>query len=524
MTSCNHDAVIQTARDALQAKQSALVHGLYAWDPQYDRMLREDECRRQTALVNAGYAVRVACTVETVRSFLKFHSDSQKQVVILGAGLDVLGLWASLFAETVVVEIDLPSVAKEKTDMIKTKHSQLFAVSSNYPMRSSYRIKKSGKDNFHVVAADLNDVEALDLEMEKCLDRMLPTLVVSELVLAYLDEPVGQLLAWCKSSLCQHDQSVMFAFEPVGFTREETTLASYTDLYHSHFEQKLQGGKTETSSSFRTVGSSGVDCEAAFLSAGFESAMVCRAGAAAEQLLARLNTRVYQTKDVFDEHVALSLHLESYAIVRAFGKSRAANRLFRESLLSPVTPKQITRCNITFFISSLDIHDEGDFRDLFESTYDPYIPHHPTIGKMVKAALLNDLAPSLGIETSSSYMRHRYSQQGGEFLVAIGTEGGFLGGMAVRPYTKKEVRSRRLGKGPYIEIHRLLVRPQFCKLGIASELLCCVEDMYPSHGIIATCPTILMAANVFYKRRGFVIHREQPMRSLVMRTFLKSCP
>ena len=85
--------------------------------------------RRQTPLVNVGYAVRVACLLETVQRFIHFHQHQQAatrssiQIVILGAGLDVTGLWALLSSSSSssrirVVEVDLPEICEAKKQAI----------------------------------------------------------------------------------------------------------------------------------------------------------------------------------------------------------------------------------------------------------------------------------------------------------------------------------------------------------------------------------------------------------------------
>ena len=99
--------VAKTAQDALNAKQSA-VHNNHSIVPndssnssaQSNRDLYKDlldkmkigKIRRQTPLVNAGYATRVLALSSTILRFLQHLDDSQKKVnlVIIGAGLDVL--------------------------------------------------------------------------------------------------------------------------------------------------------------------------------------------------------------------------------------------------------------------------------------------------------------------------------------------------------------------------------------------------------------------------------------------------
>ena len=105
-------AVSRTAKDALQAKYSAVAIAGYQPDPTVSSKKKDDNdsyrfwlervavaanaTRRQTPLVNAGYAMRVTCLLDHIDTFLRFHHQQHRQVnlVVLGAGLDVTGLWA----------------------------------------------------------------------------------------------------------------------------------------------------------------------------------------------------------------------------------------------------------------------------------------------------------------------------------------------------------------------------------------------------------------------------------------------
>ena len=90
-------AVSRTAKDALQAKYSAVVLAGYKPAPSKpdddydattttttttttyrswleDMAIAANATKRQTPLVNAGYALRVACLLDQIDGFLRFHN------------------------------------------------------------------------------------------------------------------------------------------------------------------------------------------------------------------------------------------------------------------------------------------------------------------------------------------------------------------------------------------------------------------------------------------------------------------
>ena len=120
---CN-SSVSRTALDALHAKLSAISVGYVPVQyngTEYNDLLykisenvgnNEDEksikkqskvVRRQTPLVNAGYAIRVLVVSKALERFIRINTldndnniaSDDVNVVILGCGLDMLGLWAS---------------------------------------------------------------------------------------------------------------------------------------------------------------------------------------------------------------------------------------------------------------------------------------------------------------------------------------------------------------------------------------------------------------------------------------------
>jgi ribosomal protein S18 acetylase RimI-like enzyme/O-methyltransferase involved in polyketide biosynthesis len=159
-------AVVKTATDALHAKLSALVLGGY--EPMnrnfsvYSHALhkvvettmsstpssassfksgnnsllknvnskKRKLLRRQTPLVNTGYAIRMGIMSNMMERFLKnsaLVSSSRREVTIvqLGAGLDVAGIWALSvakalgFVQATLIELDCPAICRKKKQLLE---------------------------------------------------------------------------------------------------------------------------------------------------------------------------------------------------------------------------------------------------------------------------------------------------------------------------------------------------------------------------------------------------------------------
>jgi Leucine carboxyl methyltransferase len=181
--------IVRTATDALQAKYSAIVQAGYPILPKdakneddnndegrselrkatrssgalyrsllgtmsdYFRSLSPSPSpttpRRQTPLINLGYATRVATVLHHVDAFTAFYNSFYTvtavpiQIVVLGAGLDVTGLWCALLdgrhghqnTHWHVVEVDVPEIVTSKANAIR-QLNLLSEQPQHPPMRS----------------------------------------------------------------------------------------------------------------------------------------------------------------------------------------------------------------------------------------------------------------------------------------------------------------------------------------------------------------------------------------------------
>jgi GNAT superfamily N-acetyltransferase len=319
--------VAKTALDAIQAKQSALCAG-------YDMVIERQDIyqdlldgvaetlwttigdtggssgsdsskknnvkRRQTPLVNAGYAARVLAISNSILSFVKYHGIQNiavgerqdgcgddvdnntvkgplehidAQIVVLGCGVDVISIWAAQMANLCspscsirVIEIDTPNVCRLKREVLLgrcvdpcanydsqqackpmvTNLIERQSVNGDVYYEGSIFYQgnpsESKKSDYLLIPADLTkDLDNVELFLNNR-EYKIPTFVLSELVLSYIP-PVStdKILVWCSQKLCQKSGSVFFALEPLGFvpTGQSKICRSVTEGYQRDYCQKF---------------------------------------------------------------------------------------------------------------------------------------------------------------------------------------------------------------------------------------------------------------------------------------------
>uniref|UniRef100_A0A7S4AJP4 N-acetyltransferase domain-containing protein n=1 Tax=Pseudo-nitzschia australis TaxID=44445 RepID=A0A7S4AJP4_9STRA len=456
----------KTCFDAIRAKQSAVAAG---YDPigvgrheqeVYEELLSravdsssssipiEDggrwkaKARRQTPLVNAGYASRVLSISYAIRSYVSYHkfisayqhhregeeqnkTRAKKQrirIVFLGCGVDVIGLWTRCLLPTddnsnnvsvTIVEVDTPEVCSIKRKMIADQgmvknivehfrgddgDSDSNAGSSPYHTGTIVLPQFSSNDraddkpssssledgdcdgeapfDYVLIPGDLNDTSTLETILasnnnnnnykDNPEEDLIPTLVVSELVLSYVS-PSGtdRLLRWCSDRLCRTPDSALVLLEALGSPIVAATngvengyngpayLVSveegYRRDYCQKFNDKMERGRSTSSSSsdgfFHPIGSSGDEITRRLVEAGFARTSsttglgVVSSFAAAFAANSTTTTtttthnnnnnddgddddvassKTLECPEVFDEHAALILHLRSYAMACAW--------------------------------------------------------------------------------------------------------------------------------------------------------------------------------------------------------------
>lgn len=684
-------SVTKTCFDAIRAKQSAVVAG---YDPivvenqgVYEQLLlqavesplSEDEIekdlipkgklrmRRQTPLVNTGYVSRVLSISYAIRSFVSYQklmSSSRQQerlqcptapklqirIVLLGCGVDVIGLWARSLVQAddktlavTIIEVDKPDVCSIKRKMI-TERGMVKNLEENITNTSITKNKaatryytgnivlpslSTSNDNndsssdscndscydYVLIPGDLNDTSTLEpiLLLSNGEQEEIPTLVVSELVLSYLP-PSGQdgLLRWCSNRLCRTSDSAFVFLEPLGTSTKVkctpttsrpnagnegviTVKEGYQQDYCKKFHDKMERGRSSNTinnhteilspnGSFHPIGSTPEHISYRLREAGFAGvSSVTSLGVISSIASASVSSSKRKENDhktlncpeIFDEHAALVLHLQSYVLGCGLSVPQMQQRkhcidllLFRR-LLCPWERRPNTRPDLALRRSGMPIfdtergilydeiesRDELSVRSLFQNTYGKeYTDKYPAIRKMVKGALNNDMratriesitmkcnngkddsqGPQNASYFSSSDIGDSYHSSGGIFLVAtkynmepkcrIGENSDHLtqskvrqvvGCVGIQSYELNDANSSRI-----YEIFRLAVDINHRGHGIGTNLLRAVEayaqqrwenQQRRSLKFVANTLSILENATKLYEKCGYQIEKETPL-------------
>ena len=602
-------SVTRTASDALLAKWSALDAGYCPVGIRgglYGELLQQMTVaalekqgirqKRQSPLVNAGYAARIAAMTYAVQSFLSFHNGkmsdessetpaSMLQVISLGCGLDVLGLWALLYQPGLIklFELDTPEILMAKKDLLVSMG--WLQVNSSGRDEATFvegiihikikdqtdqnAVKESPKSctvsNYMLAACDLKELSSVDSALST-LDRTIPTLVLSEVVLAYLGrQAIDNLLRWCASSVCNGRGSALVAYEALGpSTGDVSSFGSAIDAYKlqycAHFREKLQRGvasedKSNEQDVFHPLGDGPSSVKKRLTAAGFPSVHAGLAGTVAAYIFHqdKMTTvsRSFQPHEQFDEYAALALHLHSYIFLCALPEHTDINMIRSMCPWSTVSfydmKARMVQINdgSNISIAPIEAGDQHQVQELFMNTYLELSEQYPAVRKMVKAALKTDLNFSQLNETSSS-IGLRYQTCGGVFLVAAEISAAesddekscsltrtVIGCLGIRLCETNEGAVRG-GQHDTFEIHRLAVSANARGRGIGKALLACAEEDFirfevgddESYRLVATAPAMLNPANHLYTSSGFTMQKQETIGKMIMNTYVKEsvCP
>lgn len=155
---------------------------------------------RRAPLIHRGYYVRHLAIAQLQEAFLRSLSSSEPyNVVVLGAGFDTGALRRSWPAGIVAYcEVDFPAVLARKAALLRRAD-----VAPPQFLRSC--------------GADLRDTRAVDEALQaQHLDFQLPTLLIAEVVLAYMEPTEGDaVIAWAAS---RFPHSLFGIYEQIGPT------------------------------------------------------------------------------------------------------------------------------------------------------------------------------------------------------------------------------------------------------------------------------------------------------------------
>ena len=467
------------------------------------RNQKKVKVKRQTPLVNAGYAIRVSTIASSVVNFIRtktktdtktkkktyndVNESSSKKVnlMFLGCGLDITGVWANIIsanstnhdldADVQVYEVDCIHNCKTKRqaflhanimemdhdndddgddDCNNLQHGTILKgrIKTGFESDSEFEHERQmASHNYTLMAADLRDIPSLENAINaSSFDRTLPTLIVSELVLAYLNtggngDFTDRLIQYISTSLCCSNDSMFLAYEPVfpDPATASSVVCGHAKDYFGQFVSKLDRGIAVAStragttmqkqtgdahvqnSSFAPIGQSPADVINRLRRNGFDGMVDCTPMANAVHILKDLSDGG-QPPELFDEYASYWLHLSCYSVVCATGTGIGSSsknsipsylnvrdyraicpwiqdldkatagcfRLFKELVFVKKIKEfdgEKLEQESSLILTSIKSGDQEQVRNLFKNTYSQMFEEFPSVKKLVKSALKTDL-------------------------------------------------------------------------------------------------------------------------------------
>ncbi|XP_021755235.1 tRNA wybutosine-synthesizing protein 4-like [Chenopodium quinoa] len=209
--SSNTAAVQATNDDASASKLSCVKKG-YMRDDYIHLFVRRPV--RRSPIINRGYFARFAALRKLLFQFLNTDDQNRKQVLSLGAGFDTtyFQLQAEGKAPYLYVELDFKEVTSKKAALIEFYNELKEKLG---PTASISR--ENGEvhgDHYKLLPVDLRDIQNLnDVIGLANLDPSLPTFIIAECVLIYLDpESSRSIVGWAAKTF---STAVFFLYEQI---------------------------------------------------------------------------------------------------------------------------------------------------------------------------------------------------------------------------------------------------------------------------------------------------------------------
>jgi GNAT superfamily N-acetyltransferase/O-methyltransferase involved in polyketide biosynthesis len=551
--------VAKTAFDSIQAKRSAqavgrhsmVVENVERYKELLERVTSGLKTKPQTPLVNAGYACRVLAVSHSVNAFIKYHQHIQPnkriQIIFMGCGIDILGLWSrSLVPRCAlrVVELDVPSVCSAKKVLLEQHKLVKFRDSDECGgcagMIESETETSWSDPDYVLRPVDLRVTAQLDLLLRDgvVLDPLnAPTLVISELVLSYLDRTeMENLLTWCSSNLISPDGSAMLAVEPLGFDDSRTTHEGisvwdgYRRDYCKRFHSKMERGNAPSAQAltneseavrFYPIGASAEAVVKIFENAGYGRIHANNMGSAAAHASASTS---FHISEIFDEHAALVMHLRSYLVITAFSHDvdGAFERLMCPASYAPFEIPPLLGSNGILYTTITPVDDEP-MKEIYRKSHEDLTSTYSAVRKMVQGILNREFAVSTAGVVQSE-IAARYTEKGGCFFVAISYSEDVTPRRSVVGCLGVKLSERKDATGS-MEVFRLAVEEKHWRKGIGRQLLQTAEAFARSRNIpkvFASTITNLENAMHLYEACGYHREGDTPLGALTMRTYSKN--
>ncbi|EYU42345.1 hypothetical protein ABFS82_14G151700 [Erythranthe guttata] len=212
----NRKAVQATNDDASASKLSCVKKGYMKDD--YVHLFVKRPVRR-SPIINRGYFARYAALRKLLYEFLDCdingdEKSNKKQILSLGAGFDTtfFQLQDEGKAPYLYVELDFKEVTSKKTSLIESSN-QLRARVGESASISTEKGEVLG-DHYKLIPVDLREIEKLDdLISLANIDPSLPTFIIAECVLIYLDPDSSRaIVGWASRTF---STAIFFLYEQI---------------------------------------------------------------------------------------------------------------------------------------------------------------------------------------------------------------------------------------------------------------------------------------------------------------------
>ncbi|TXG62512.1 hypothetical protein EZV62_009506 [Acer yangbiense] len=213
----NRAAVQATNDDASASKLSCVKKG-YMKDDYVHLFVRRPV--RRSPIINRGYFARWAALRKLLYQFLNSERNGEeechrkKQILSLGAGFDTtyFQLQDEGKAPYLYVELDFKEVTSRKVSIIET----CSVLKDKIGATASISREKGEvlSDHYKLLPVDLRDIQDLDNVISLAnMDPSLPTFIIAECVLIYLDPDSSRgIVGWASKTF---STAVMFLYEQI---------------------------------------------------------------------------------------------------------------------------------------------------------------------------------------------------------------------------------------------------------------------------------------------------------------------
>ncbi|XP_053732634.1 tRNA wybutosine-synthesizing protein 4 [Synchiropus splendidus] len=205
------DTAVQGTNDSsVVSKVSAATQGYFQ-----DLFLQHfvSKVARRAPLINRGYYVRWKAVDHCVKKFLQVTEQcSRRQVLSLGAGFD--SLYFRLHAEgeldrVAVFEVDFPDVTRRKAALIQSSDTLRAMLDPQVQFPTGAVCVSSHQ--YHLLGVDVRDeLAAQEVLSLAGLDWTVPTVILSEVVLTYMETKWSDSVISWTSKLLPHSLFVMY--------------------------------------------------------------------------------------------------------------------------------------------------------------------------------------------------------------------------------------------------------------------------------------------------------------------------